>query len=337
MKTSKLMIPLTLCAALCAPTFNADAAKSFKRGVSESRLYLKEEIDVLMPGVSWTYNWANTPANSVADYMSAETMEFVPMCWNNRYDADAIREYCKAHPETKYLLGFNEPNFVRQANMSPEQAAEYWPDVKALADELGLELVGPAVNYSPDSDTHPDYEMYTWYRKFVDLVGLDAFDYIALHCYSGGTSGMKEMIDNFYESYGKKIWLTEFSMGGDGGIKNITPEGQISSMVQQLEFLEKDDRVFRYSWFIAKTSPTASPCIGLIVPQNGEGERQLSEQQLYAALNSLPPKQARRIFAHYFDGISQAEIGRAEGITRESVNESLRRGLRKLKTFLENQ
>ena len=64
-------------------------------------------------------------------------------------------------------------------------------------------------------------------------------------------------------------------------------------------------------------------------------ERQLSEQQLYAALNSLPPKQARRIFAHYFDGISQAEIGRAEGITRESVNESLRRGLSKLKTFLE--
>ena len=56
-------------------------------------------------------------------------------------------------------------------------------------------------------------------------------------------------------------------------------------------------------------------------------ERQLSEQQLYAAL----------IFAHYYDGISQAEIGRAEGITRESVNESLRRGLRKLKTFLENQ
>ena len=278
MKTSKLMIPLALCAALCTPAFNAGAAKSFKRGVSENHLYLKEEIDVLMPGVSWTYNWANTPANSVADYMSAETMEFVPMCWNNRYDADAIREYCKAHPETKYLLGFNEPNFVRQANMSPEQAAEYWPDVKALADELGLELVGPAVNYSPDSGTHPDYEMYTWYRKFVDLVGLDAFDYIALHCYSGGTSGMKEMIDNFYESYGKKIWLTEFSMGGDGGIKNITPEGQISSMVQQLEFLEKDDRVFRYSWFIAKNSPTASPCIGLIVPQNGEGERQLSEQ-----------------------------------------------------------
>ena len=66
-------------------------------------------------------------------------------------------------------------------------------------------------------------------------------------------------------------------------------------------------------------------------------ERQLSEQQLYAALNSLPPKQGRRIFAHYYDGISQAEIGRAEGITRESVNESLRRGLRKLKTFLENQ
>ena len=47
--------------------------------------------------------------------------------------------------------------------------------------------------------------------------------------------------------------------------------------------------------------------------------------------------QSAWVLSAYFDGISQAEIGRAEGITRESVNESLRRGLRKLKTFLENQ
>lgn len=260
-------------AAFAVTAFNADA-KSFKRGVSGNNFALQEEFDVLIPGVSWFYNWGNTPNSNIADVPSEETIEFIPMCWNANYNADGIREYCKAHPETKYLLGFNEPNFKAQANMTPEVAAEKWPAVKALADELGLELVGPAVNYSPDG---PENDPFTWYANFVNLVGTDAFDYIALHCYSGGTAGMQDMIDRFYALYGKKIWLTEFSMGGDGGINVASPEVQIASMVQQLEYLEKSDKVFRYSWFIAKGTTTRSPYIGLIVPKNGYGERELTE------------------------------------------------------------
>ena len=260
-------------AAFTVTAFNADA-KSFKRGVSENGFGLREEFDALMPGVSWFYNWGNLPNANIADVPGEETIEFIPMCWNANYNADGIREYCKAHPETKYLLGFNEPNFKAQANMTPETAAAAWPAVKALADELGLELVGPAVNYSPDG---PENDPFTWYANFVNLVGIDAFDYIALHCYSGGTSGMQDMIDRFYGLYGKKIWLTEFSMGGDGGINVGSPEAQISSMVQQLEYLEKSDKVFRYSWFIAKGTTTRSPYIGLIVPKNGYGERELTE------------------------------------------------------------
>lgn len=256
-------------AAFAVTAFNADA-KSFKRGVSENAFTLTEEMDVLVPGCSWLYNWANTPTSN-ADYMSDDTWEFIPMCWNANYNSDNIRNYCKAHPETKYLLGFNEPNFVAQANMTPESAAAAWPQVKALADELGLELVGPAVNYSPDG---PENDPYTWYAKFVELVGLDAFDYIAIHNYSGGSGGMKDMIDRFYSLYGKKIWVTEFcSWSGN----NITAEAQIASMIEQLEYLEKEDKVFRYSWFKAKGSITNSPCYGLIVPQNGFGERTLSE------------------------------------------------------------
>lgn len=260
-------------AAFAVTAFNADA-KSFKRGVSGNNFALQEEFDVLIPGVSWFYNWGNTPNSNIADVPSEETIEFIPMCWNANYNADGIREYCKAHPETKYLLGFNEPNFKAQANMTPEVAAEKWPAVKALADELGLELVGPAVNYSPDG---PENDPFTWYANFVNLVGTDAFDYIALHCYSGGTAGMQDMIDRFYALYGKKIWLTEFSMGGDGGINVASPEVQIASMVQQLEYLEKSDKVFRYSWFVVKGVTNKSPYIGLIVPKLGYGERELTE------------------------------------------------------------
>ena len=249
-------------------------AVTAKRGVSGNNFALQEEFDVLIPGVSWFYNWGNTPNSNIADVPGEETIEFIPMCWNANYNADGIREYCKAHPETKYLLGFNEPNFKAQANMTPEVAAEKWPAVKALADELGLELVGPAVNYSPDG---PENDPFTWYANFVKLVGTDAFDYIALHCYSGGTGGMQDMIDRFYALYGKKIWLTEFSMGGDGGINVASPEVQIASMVQQLEYLEKSDKVYRYSWFVVKGVTNKSPYIGLIVPKLGYGERELTE------------------------------------------------------------
>ncbi len=276
----KVFFSLLTLVALCAVTLDATAAKSFKRGVSKSGsgIFLQSEYDIIAPGVSWYYNWGNTPNSGFEDIVneSDEVIEFIPMCWNASYNADAIREWCNNHPETKYLLGFNEPNFVAQANMTPAAAAAAWPEVKALADELGLELVGPAVNYSPDTDTYPEYEMYTWYSEFVDLVGLDAFDYIAIHCYSSGTSGMQLMVDSFYEAYGKPIWLTEFCMYGDGSA-TCTAEQQIASMIQQLEYLEKSDRVYRYAWFILNNSATTSPANGLIKPALGT-DRELSEQ-----------------------------------------------------------
>lgn len=261
-------------AALAFATVDAEA-RSFKRGLSENSFGLEEEMTIFKPGVSWFYNWGNTPNSGIASYPGEETIEFIPMCWNANYNADNIRNYCKSHPETKYLLGFNEPNFKAQANMTPEVAAEKWPAVKALADELGLGLVGPAVNYSPDG---AENDPFTWYANFVKLVGTEAFDYIAIHNYSGGVSGMKDMIDRFYALYGKPVWVTEFCLNGDkGNSATNTVESQISSMVAQLEYLEKEDKVFRYSWFKAKGSITSGPKYGLIVPKNGYGERELSE------------------------------------------------------------
>lgn len=256
---------------LVAFSFTA-SAKSFKRGVSENSFNLIEEIDAVKPGTSWFYSWGNTPSSNIRNYVDAD-FEFEPMCWNANYSADNIRAYCKEHPETKYLLGFNEPNFKNQANMTPEAAAAAWPQVQALAKELGLKLVGPAVNYSPDG---PENDPYTWYAKFVSLVGKDAFDYIAIHNYSGGVDGMRTMIDRFYGLYGKQIWLTEFCNWP--GNTTITPAMQITSMIAQVEYLEKSEKVFRYAWFKAKGSATSSPAYGLIIPKNGAGPRELSEQ-----------------------------------------------------------
>jgi len=63
-------------------------------------------------------------------------------------------------------------------------------------------------------------------------------------------------------------------------------------------------------------------------------ERKLTQEQLHAAIASLPDKQAKRIYAHFFFGMSKAAIARSEGVSKVSVSESIERGLRSIETFL---
>lgn len=65
-------------------------------------------------------------------------------------------------------------------------------------------------------------------------------------------------------------------------------------------------------------------------------ERELTLRELYAALDKLPPSQARRVYAHYILGRSKAEIARAEGVSKATVGESIDRGLRNLEILLKS-
>ena len=57
---------------------------------------------------------------------------------------------------------------------------------------------------------------------------------------------------------------------------------------------------------------------------------------LYAALDRLPPVQARRVYAHYILGRSKTGIARAENVTENAVRDSISRGMEKLKILLGN-
>ena len=56
-------------------------------------------------------------------------------------------------------------------------------------------------------------------------------------------------------------------------------------------------------------------------------ERKITNQQLFAALASIPDKQAMRIYSHFFQGMSKSAIAEAEGISRMAVCSSIMRGL----------
>ena len=63
-------------------------------------------------------------------------------------------------------------------------------------------------------------------------------------------------------------------------------------------------------------------------------ERKVTMAQLHAAIATLPDKQAKRLNAYYFMGMSKAEIARAEGVSRSQVTRSIELALASLEKFL---
>ena len=57
---------------------------------------------------------------------------------------------------------------------------------------------------------------------------------------------------------------------------------------------------------------------------------------LYAALDQLPPIQARRVYAHYILGKKKSEIAKAENVVESSICDSIRRGVKNLAEILKN-
>ena len=57
-------------------------------------------------------------------------------------------------------------------------------------------------------------------------------------------------------------------------------------------------------------------------------------EQLYAAIATLPDKQAKRIYAHFFLGMSKTAIAKAEGVRVNAVCEAIDRGLKSIEIYL---
>lgn len=64
-------------------------------------------------------------------------------------------------------------------------------------------------------------------------------------------------------------------------------------------------------------------------------EQQRMKELVYKGLATLPEKQRQRIYAHFFLGMSQRAIARAEGCNKSSVADSINSGLIRLKKFFQ--
>jgi hypothetical protein len=199
------------------------------------------------PGVSWWYNWAASGSGQAAG------IEFDPMIWGSSSLSATLPK------GSKYVLGFNEPNFSSpQSNLTPAQAAADWPKVEAAAKAAGASIVSPAVNFCGDCSTSGLTSPYTWLKDFFAACSGCQVDYVAVHWYNcdlpsleGYIEGNGSGLEGFVQ-FGKPIWLTEFSCSGSS-----TAAQNKAYMQAAIPWLEGNAHVYRYSWFSAGPIPNA--------------------------------------------------------------------------------
>ncbi len=194
------------------------------------------------PAVAWWYNWA-------AQGSGSSGMEFVPMLWGK----DSLSSSIPAG--SKYLLTFNEPNFMAQSNLTAAQAASYWPTIQTKA--AGIPIVGPGMNFCGPANQCNGTDPYQYLTDFFAACPTCEVDYVAVHWYNCDLPSLKDYLEPGgslagFEQFGKPIWLTEFSCD-----TTASAAQQEAYMRAAIPYLEGNPRVFRYSWFSADPIPNA--------------------------------------------------------------------------------
>jgi hypothetical protein len=207
----------------------------------------------LSPAVSWWYNWTHRPDQGVrSGAYNTLGVEYVPMVWGGSFNVDTfVREIPQG---ARYLLGFNEPNFFSQANLSAARAAELWPQVQAIATQRNLLLVSPAVNFCGGGchDTDP----FRYLDQFFAACQGCKVDHVAIHIYVGcnvnGQNRAQWMIDHistYKRRFTQPLWLTEFACDDAASM-----EDQRRFMVDAVTYLENEPRIVKYAWFSGRTT-----------------------------------------------------------------------------------
>jgi len=199
----------------------------------------KECTDIENLNVSWYYNWAPKP-NCPPD----PNVEFIPMIWSEKYLFDEnYKKYLIPLIGSDYpaLLGYNEPNWDGQAEMSVKTALKYWP----MLEETGLRLGSPATTGRSGLD---------WLIEFMKEAKINGYrvDFLALHWYGdcSCTDGLKNFLD-YYDAWGMPMWLTEWSCYKQDMKTNT------EFLKKAIPLLNSYERLERYAWYSNRTTSPA--------------------------------------------------------------------------------
>lgn len=194
---------------------------------------------------SWLYNWGWTTGESLA-----ESQVFAPMQWGN-WGVGTLDNVTEKPFE---VLSFNEPDNAGQSDMTVAQAMALWPSLQAL----NLPLVSPA----------PQNLFGGWLSSFYSEVASNGYrvDYTAIHEYPESTSasGLMSSLYSAWTTWGRAVWLTEFSVVNWDGTGTWTEEDNYRFLAEFMWQAEGggNEWLKRYSLFLFSGAPPTNPWDG---------------------------------------------------------------------------
>lgn len=207
-----------------AETSNGQQEAPAKKGVGLPERKGKAARHLELLKVGWYYNWGDQTKLTT-------DARFVPMIFSGR----------RAAPEqtVPFLLGFNEPDHPKQANLSVEDALAKWP---ALSAKAGF-IVSPALAGNPVTKD--------WLNGFLKAGA--KVDAIAVHWYKGADAArfIKDL-ELIHAHFKKPLWVTEFApqtAADSAAAPGKYSQAQVDAfIVASTRFMEKTPWVQRYAW-----------------------------------------------------------------------------------------
>jgi len=151
----------------------------------------------------WCYNWGSNPGATMAT-----NVPFEPMSWSIWAGSTLsnniahIYSTLRTNSASIYVMGYNEPDQVGQANVDSTTGANAW----ATLQNLDMPLAAPGCANVNGA----------WLPAFLNLItnwGLRA-DYVPAHEYlspaGGSSSCWINPLQTAYNNYGIPMWMTEF-------------------------------------------------------------------------------------------------------------------------------
>jgi hypothetical protein len=207
--------------------------------------------DVSIIDYSWWYNWGPSAGdeNSVGK-------EFIPMIWGRGNLAQTTLDQLPTSASA--ILGFNEPNMRKQANMTPAEACDLWPQLEAAAERIGASLGSPGVNhckpasgYAPQSGCSED--PFDWLLEFTEACPSARMDFIHTHYYGCNATAVIDYVTALSNSFSRPVWLTEFSCPSNTVARTLEYMQEILPLLEALP----TSILARYAWFAQRTNPTS--------------------------------------------------------------------------------
>jgi hypothetical protein len=191
---------------------------------------------------SWLYNWGWSTGQGLSS-----SQVFNPMLWGN-WGPGGV----STTEKPQCAMGFNEPDHTDQANMTTDQAIARWPQLLAL----NVPLVSPA----------PANLFGGWLADFYSKTTNNGYrvDFTGVHAYPSSTSASSliSTLQSGYNTWGRPIWLTEFSVVDWAGTHTWSEQDNYKFLAEFMWRAEDLTWFKRYSLFLFSGTPSTNPWDG---------------------------------------------------------------------------